>query len=107
MIFVGTCKAREKGKHWVEIGGREGGVIDALLRILSKQNRLYIFNSLYIVTTATGHASLAIDPFNNDVIHGKALKSVSFVLNEFSQIANTESKLTTYWNKRGEQLRNE
>ena len=46
-----------------------------------------------------------IDSFNNGVIRGKALKSVSFVLNEFSQIANIEPKLTTYWHKRGEQLR--
>ena len=36
------------------------------------------------------------------VIRGKALKSVSFVLNEFSQIANTEPKLTTCWHKRGD-----
>ena len=43
----------------------------------------------------------------NDVIHGKALKSVSFVLNEFSQKANIEPKPTTYQHKRGEQLRNE
>ena len=48
-----------------------------------------------------------IDPFNNDVIHGKALKYVSFVLNKFSQIATIEPKLTTYWHKRGEQVRNE
>ena len=27
---------------------------------------------------------------DNDVIYGKALKSVSFVLDEFSQIANIE-----------------
>ena len=44
---------------------------------------------------------------NNDVIRGKALKSGSFVLNEFSQIANIEPKLNTYWHKRGEQLTNE
>ena len=50
---------------------------------------------------------LSIDTFNNDVIRGKALKSVSCVLNEFSQIVNIESKLTTYWHKSGEQLRNE
>ena len=37
----------------------------------------------------------------------KALKAVRFVLNEFSQIANIELTLTTYWHKRGEQLRNE
>ena len=48
-----------------------------------------------------------IDPINNDVIPGKILKYMSFVLNEFSQIANIESHLTTYWYKRGEQLRNE
>ena len=48
-----------------------------------------------------------LDPFNNDVIHGKALESASFVLNKFSKIANIEPKLTTYWHKRGEQLRNE
>ena len=46
-----------------------------------------------------------IDPFDNDIIRVKALKSVSFVLNKFSQIANIESKLTTHWHKRGEQLR--
>ena len=40
-----------------------------------------------------------IDPFNNDIICGKALKYVSFVLNKFSQIANVEPKLTTYWYK--------
>ena len=40
-----------------------------------------------------------IDPLNNDVICGKALKSVSFVLNEFSQIANIEPRLTTYGTK--------
>ena len=45
-----------------------------------------------------------IDSFNNGVIRGKALKYVSFVLKEFSQIANIEPKLTTYWHKRGEQL---
>ena len=50
---------------------------------------------------------VSIDTFNNDVIRGKALKSVSCVLNEFSQIVNIEPKLTTYWHKRGEQLRNE
>ena len=50
---------------------------------------------------------LPIDPFNNDIICRKALKSVSFVLKEFSQIANIEPKLTTYCHKRGEQLRNE
>ena len=44
------------------------------------------------------------DPFNNDIIRGKALKSMSFVLNEFSQIANIEPKLPTYWHKRGDQL---
>ena len=44
--------------------------------------------------------------FNNDVIHRKALKSVSFVLNEFYQIVNIETKLTTNWHKRGE-VRNE
>ena len=38
-------------------------------------------------------------PFNNYVILRKALKSMSLVLNEFSQIANIEPKLTTYWNK--------
>ena len=43
-----------------------------------------------------------IDPFNNDVIRGKVLKSVGLVLNEFSQRANVEPKLTTYWHKRGE-----
>ena len=48
-----------------------------------------------------------VDPFKKDVIRGTALKSVSFVLCEFSQIANTEPKLTTDWLKRGEQLRNE
>ena len=36
-----------------------------------------------------------IGPFNNDAICGKALKSVSFVLYKFSQIANTEPELTT------------
>ena len=49
----------------------------------------------------------SIDPFNNDIIRRKALKSVSFVLNEFSLIANIEPKLTIYWHKRGEQIRNE
>ena len=39
----------------------------------------------------------AVDLFNKDNIHGKAPKSVSFVLNKFSQIANIESKLITYW----------
>ena len=29
-----------------------------------------------------------LDPFKNDITHRKALKSVSFVLNEFSQMAN-------------------
>ena len=48
-----------------------------------------------------------IDPFNNDVIPGIALKSVRFVLNEVSQIANIEPKLTIYWHERGEQLRSE
>ena len=33
--------------------------------------------------------------------------AVSFVANEFSQIADREPKLTTYLYKRGEQLRNE
>ena len=47
------------------------------------------------------------DPFNNDIICRKALKSVSFLLKEFSLIANIEPKLTIYWHKRGEQLRNE
>ena len=51
--------------------------------------------------------SIDIGPFNIDIIHKKALKSVSFVLKEFSQIANIEPKLTTYWHKRAEQLRNE
>ena len=37
----------------------------------------------------------------NDVIRGKALKSGSFVLNEFSQIANIEPKLNTYCHRRG------
>ena len=37
----------------------------------------------------------------NDVIRGKALKSVSFVLSEFSQIANIELKLTTYVGTKG------
>ena len=32
---------------------------------------------------------------------------MSVVLSEFSQIANTESKLTTYGHRRGGQLRNE
>ena len=59
-----------------------------------------IFNDKFILYCTT-------DPFNDDVIHRKALKSVSFVLNEFSQIGNIESKLTTYWHKRGEQLRND
>ena len=36
---------------------------------------------------------------NNDIIHKKALKSVSSVLKEFSQIANIEPKLTTYGTK--------
>ena len=48
-----------------------------------------------------------IDPFNNDVTRGKALTSMSFVLNKFSLIANVEPKLTTYWHKMCEQLRNE
>ena len=49
-----------------------------------------------------------INAFNNDdVTCGKALKSASFVLSKFSQIVNIETKLTTYWHKRGEQLRNE
>ena len=43
-----------------------------------------------------------VDPFNNDIIRKKALKSVSFVLNKFSQMACIEPKLTTYWHKRGE-----
>ena len=42
-------------------------------------------------------------PSNNDFIHGKALKPVSFALNKFYQI---EPKPTSYWQKRGEQLRN-
>ena len=46
-----------------------------------------------------------MDPFNNDIIHRKALKSVSFVPNEFSQIVNIEPKVTTYCHKRGEQLK--
>ena len=37
---------------------------------------------------------------DNDIIYRKALKSVSFVLDEFSQIANIEPKLTTYWHKK-------
>ena len=37
----------------------------------------------------------------NDVIRGKALKSVSFVLSEFSQTANIEPKLTTYVGTKG------
>ena len=45
-----------------------------------------------------------IGPFNNDAICGKALKSVSFVLYKFSQIANIEPKLTTYWHKRANNL---
>ena len=58
----------------------------------------YIWNRVIVDT---------IHPFNSDVICGKALKYVSFVLsNEFSQIANIEPKLTTYWHKMGEQLRN-
>ena len=42
---------------------------------------------------------LGTDLFNNEVIHGRALKSVSFVLCEISQRANMEAKLTT-WKKR-------
>ena len=41
-----------------------------------------------------------IYPFNNYVIRGKPLKSVSFVRNEFSQIANIKPKLASYWHKR-------
>ena len=37
----------------------------------------------------------------NDVIRGKALISVSFVLSEFSQTANIEPKLTTYVGTKG------
>ena len=48
-----------------------------------------------------------IDPFNNDVNRGKPLKYVHFVLNKVSQIANIESKLTTYWDKGGQKLRND
>ena len=40
-------------------------------------------------------------PLNNDVIRGKALKSVGFVLNDFSQIANIEPTLTTYIDTKG------
>ena len=47
---------------------------------------------------------MLIDPSNNDIICVKAPKSVTFVLNEFSQITNIEPKVTTYWHKRGEQL---
>ena len=46
------------------------------------------------------YATSCIDPFDNDIIRVKALKSVSFVLNKFSQIANIEPKLTTHWHKR-------
>ena len=58
-------------------------------------------------TSMTCKSSYYIDTFNNDIFRGKALKSLSFVLREFSQIANIEPTLTTYWYKRGEQLRNE
>ena len=51
------------------------------------------------------YATSCIDPFDNDIIRVKALKSVSFVLDKFSQIANIEPKLTTHWHKRSEQLR--
>ena len=58
-------------------------------------------------TSMTCKSSDYIDTSNNDIFRGKALKSLSFVLSEFSQIANIEPTLTTYWYKRGEQLRNE
>ena len=37
----------------------------------------------------------ALVPFNNDVIRGKTMKSVGFVLNEFSWIENMKPKPTT------------
>ena len=60
-------------------------------------------NGFHTATNRCTHINL----FNNDVICGKALKSVSAVLSEFFQIANIAPTLTTYWHKRGEQLRNE
>ena len=36
-----------------------------------------------------------LDSFNNDVIRGKTMKSIGFVLNEFSWIENIEPKPTT------------
>ena len=38
----------------------------------------------------------AVDPVNNDIIHGKALKYLSFILSEFSPIANVKPIPTTY-----------
>ena len=38
----------------------------------------------------------AVDPVNNDIIHGKALNSLSFILSEFSPIANVKPIPTTY-----------
>ena len=40
-----------------------------------------------------------IDLFNNDIICGKALKSVSFVLNEFSQIKQQWNPVNTTTNE--------
>ena len=42
-----------------------------------------------------------IDPFNNGVIRGKSLKSMSLFFNEFSQITNIEPKLTNIGTKTG------
>ena len=70
----------------------------------------YSMSSDQIIVPQTGFGQPSPGPtltVNNDVIRGKSLKSMSFVLNEFSQIANIDPKLTTYWHKRGEQLRNE
>ena len=59
------------------------------------------------------HAVTYVDPFNNDVIFSKALKSAVFLFftfyfwKEFYQIANIEPGPTAYWQKRGGQLRNE
>ena len=60
-------------------------------KIQSKINTITVFGILLL------HWSrFLIDSFNDGVIRGKALKSACFVLNEFSQIANIEPKLTKY-----------
>ena len=67
-----------------------------------------IQNNLFEAITSTQagfqrmwHALLTIEPLNNDIMWGKALKFVSCVLNELCQTANIESRLTIYIGTKG------